>query len=197
MSDEKDGGSADQTERGLVERLQNGDNAAARELYLRYYDRLRRFAYSYVRSREAAEEVVQDTFLALLERRKSLELREGLRVYLYATVRNRALKMIDHDRVVDRAEAAAVQDEVAPGMGARADAPNERIEADALAAAVARAIATLPERRRVALVLRWRHQLPYADIARIMGTSVAAATIQVARARETIAELIKGYTDRP
>jgi RNA polymerase sigma-70 factor (ECF subfamily) len=196
MSDKKDGRSADQTEQGLVERLQNGDNAAAQELYLHYYERLRRFAYSYVRSREAAEEIVQDTFLALLERRESLALHEGLRAYLYAVVRNRALKMIDHDRVVDRAEATATQEETAPGMGARTIAPDERMEADALAAAIVRAIATLPERRRAALTLRWRHQLPYADIARIMGTSVAAATIQVARARETIAEFIKGYTDR-
>ena len=186
-------GPADQE---LLEQLHRGDTAAAQELYLRYYARLLRFAYSYVRSRETAEEVVQDTFLALLERRATLEVRENLRTYLYTAVRNRALKQIDHDRVVDRAEALAAQDEHAPGMGAGPSTPDERVEDDALAAAVARAIAALPDKRRTALMLRWRHQLPYAEIARIMGTTVAAATIQVARARETIAARIRDYTER-
>ena len=195
MSGDDDGTTATAAEQGLVERLQRGDTAAARELYLCYYDRLLRFAYGYVHSRALAEELVQDTFLALLERTagegKPLELREGIRTYLYAAVRNRALKVLEHERVVQRTETQAAQDERIPGMGSAAPLPDERLEGDALAALVARAIATLPEKRRTALMLRWRHRLPYAEIARIMGISLGAATIHVARARETIVALMK------
>ena len=195
MSTDDVGPPAGPSDQELVERLQQGDSDAARELYLRYYDRLLRFAYGYVHSRDIAEEVVQDTFLAVLERRATLELRAGIRTYLYTAVRNRALKWLDHDRVVNRAEALAAEEQQALGMGGGVVPPDVHLEADALAAAVARAIAALPEKRRMALTLRWRHRLPYAEIAAIMGTTVAAVTIQVARARETIAALIQDYVE--
>jgi len=180
----------------LLERLRRGDSDAAKALYVRYFERLMRFANSHVHSRESSEDIVQDVFFALWEARATLVIRDNLRVYLYAAVRHRALNRIAHDRIVMRAEEVTDRDEMPIGMGTAIARPDEQVEADALVAAIVRAIAALPEKRRMAFLLRWRHQLPYQEIARIMDASVSAVTVHVARARASIARLIQGYTDR-
>jgi len=181
---------------GLVDRLRQSDVDAAKTLYLRYYERLIRFAGSYVSSRDLAEEVVQDTFLALWTNRETVVIRDNARVYLYGAVRNRALTQLAHDRVVSRAEETALREDLTYGMARPTPRPDQQLEADALSHAVARAIASLPEARRTAFVLRWRHELPYDEIARIMQASVTAVTVHVSRARAAIAALIGDYADR-
>jgi hypothetical protein len=53
------------TDAELVARIRAGDESACGALYLAYHDPLWRFAYGHVRSRDVAEDLVQDVFLAL------------------------------------------------------------------------------------------------------------------------------------
>lgn len=186
---------ADEVE--LFERLRDGDEGAIDTLYLAYYERLLRFAYTFVRSRPAAEEVVQDVFLALWQRRASVQVWESGAAYLYTAVRNRALKIARHHGVVERTVESASANQIAIATGEPLASPDIRLERNELAAHIARAIANLPARRRLALTLRWRHQLSYADIAVVMGTSVQAVTLLVSRARDEIAALVREHTGQP
>ena len=54
---------------------------------------------------------------------------------------------------------------------------------------VTRAIATLPERRRVAMSLRWTHGLSAPEIARVVGTTPEAVRVLLSRARQELATL--------
>ncbi len=183
--------SHDDTE--IITRMQRGDEQAVEMLYLRYYPALLRFAGSLVRSHELAEEIVQETFLALWTRRQEIDIRGNVRAYLYASVRNRALQLLQHEQVVVRTEAKVLREDVAIAIPHSAVAADTLIEADELAARVMRAIEAMPERRRVALILRWRHRLSHAEIAEIMGTTVGAVTTQISRARDTIEALVTAY----
>ncbi len=177
----------------LVARMQRGDEQAMEMLYLQYYPALLRFAGSLVRSYELAEEIVQEMFLTLWARRQEIDIRGNVRAYLYASVRNRALQQLQHQHVVQRTEAEAIREEASIAIS-RGDAGADTIvEANELAAQVMRVIATMPERRRAALILRWRHQLSHAEIAEIMGTTVGAVTTQISRARNTIEVLVAAY----
>src|SRR5438105_874217 len=62
----------DPAEAGLVARLRTGDVGAFRELWDRYHVRLADFAFRYVRSHDAAADVVQDVFIALWERHEQV-----------------------------------------------------------------------------------------------------------------------------
>jgi RNA polymerase sigma-70 factor (ECF subfamily) len=194
-------------EAGLVTRIRGGDEGAFESLYLAHHDELWRFAYSYVRSLDVAEELVQDVFLAVWGTRATWEVNTRVRAWLYASVRHLALNHLRHERVVARTIG------VGAWTGARDSGPGEKIsgmsqlepigmgtapmdqqlvlEAEELAKAVGRAIADLPERRRIAMTLRWKHDMSSLEIARVLGTTPEAVRTLLTRARADLASLLE------
>src|ERR1043165_4786503 len=77
-------------DRALVERLQAGDEAAFVELIRTYQTRLQRLAESVVSSRSVAEEVVQDTWLAVVRGVERFEGRSTFKTWLFHILLNRA-----------------------------------------------------------------------------------------------------------
>lgn len=71
-------------------------------------------------------------------------------------------------------------------MAAIPGTPDERVQHRELIATVGRVVAALPEPRRTALLLRWKEQLPYVEIGRVLGVSEVAAQRLVTRARLTV-----------
>src|SRR5687768_6546763 len=68
-------------------------------LFRTYYQPLCQYAYSFLRDKEDAEEVVQSTFLLVWEKREALAIRASVKPYLYAMVRNACLNVIKHKKV--------------------------------------------------------------------------------------------------
>src|SRR6185437_8797990 len=83
--------------------------------------------------------------------------------YLFAAVRNRALRERRHADVIRRTEAAHPPADVA-GLGAPSPLPDTDIERQELHEHVRAAIDMLPEERRRVLLLRWSYQMPYDEI---------------------------------
>ena len=194
---------AERDDVALAARLRAGDEAACEALYLAHHAALWRFAYGYVRSSAIAEELVQEAFLALWRGRADQELRVGVRAWLYGSVRNLALNHLRHERVVARLtprtadhatstrSAVVFSGDGAIGMGGPAPDAQAVAEADELEAAVTRALAALPERRRQAMTLRWRHELSAAEIARVLGTTPESVRVLLTRARQELAALLE------
>ncbi len=67
----------------LVDRLLKGDLEAFNLIFKKYGDKLYRFALKYLRSKEEAEELVQEVFLKILENRKNLKKELSLKSYLF------------------------------------------------------------------------------------------------------------------
>ena len=81
---------ADMQERELVQALRNGDEAAFSTLIDRYHSKLQRLARSFVPSEAIAEEVVQETWLAVLEGINRFEGRSSLQTWIFRILTNRA-----------------------------------------------------------------------------------------------------------
>jgi RNA polymerase sigma-70 factor (ECF subfamily) len=164
----------------VVASLRAGDERALEQLFRTYYSSLCDFAARYVGDGARAEELVQDLFADLWVRRDALQVRDSIRAYLFAAVRNRALNV----RKRDAMESDWAQDEAVADIQALhappepVDAAMERAE---LRARLESALAALPERCRLVMHLRWREQMPYADIASVMGVSVKGVENQLAR----------------
>src|SRR5215469_433629 len=79
-----------QSETELLRRLRSGDEQAFVFLVERYTDSMLRVANSYVPSRAVAEEVVQDTWLAVLRGLNGFEGRSSLRTWVFTILVNRA-----------------------------------------------------------------------------------------------------------
>lgn len=156
-------------------------------LFRTYHSRLCAFAERYVACPDTAEEVVEDVFLRIWAQRKFEDgCCESPRRYLYKAVRNQALKVLDHERVVQQLRESARSQEHLPGMSQPPVAADERLHADQLAAALERAIDRLPERCRQAYVLHRQQGRSQAEVAAVMGISVRTVETQLARAARAL-----------
>ena len=189
-------------ESNLVARIRGGDETAFESLYLAHHDELWRFAYAYVRSRDVAEELVQDVFLAIWGTRATWEVHTRVRAWMYASVRHLALNHLRHERIVTRTMGAegqsASETEVfgssqleATTMGVPPMDQQMALEAQEMDDAVIHAIAALPERRRIAMMLRWKHDMSSLEISRVLGTSPEAVRTLLTRARADLAFLLE------
>jgi RNA polymerase sigma-70 factor (ECF subfamily) len=179
----------DDDESDLVPRIRRGDEAAFELLYLAHHDELWRFAYTYVRSRDVAEELVHDVFLAVWGTRATWEVNTRVRAWLYASIRHLALNHLRHERVVARTTGASAH----PPRGGVPIDQQLALEAEEIDRAVVHAIAELPERRRVAMMLRWKHDMSSLEIARVLGTTPEAVRTLLSRARADLVALLE-YT---
>jgi RNA polymerase sigma-70 factor (ECF subfamily) len=177
-------------ERGLVERVRRGDRAALGAIFTAYAASLYSYAYRFTRSRAAAEELVHDMFVHIWDVRA--EWRVGsLRSYLHSAVRRRALNYLRHRSTEDaweRAESARIEAERPV-----AESPEDRVLAEDLAAAAARAVEQLTPRCREAYVLHRQHYLSYAEIATVLGVTPKGVEMQIGRALKALRALLAGY----
>lgn len=182
-------------ESDLVARIRAGDEEAFRALYLAHHDGLWKFAYAYVRSRDVAEELVQDVFLSLWGTHATWEVKTRVRAWLFAAVRHLALNHLRHERVVARTLGAGTPGESAhpleaTTMGAPPPNQQEAAEARELDEAIMHAIAELPERRRIAMMLRWKADMAPLEIATVLGITPEAVRVLLSRARADLAVLL-------
>jgi RNA polymerase sigma-70 factor (ECF subfamily) len=158
-----------------------GDAASFESLFHAFYDRLCTYAEAYTRSSHAAEEIVDDVFLALWAGRERLGPKIAVASYLYVAVRNRALNRIGRRKLENRyAERAAID-----GRARLANQRNEvedDVRSSELYALAKQAIEGLPDRMRETYLLYYQHDLSYAEIAGIMRVSVRTVENQLARA---------------
>lgn len=151
----------------------DADEAVTR-LFNAHYRSLVRLGVLLLHDQGAAEEIVQDAYVALHTRWRRLRDADKALAYLRACVVNRSRSALRHRVVVDRH---------ARSVRAMPDAPSA--EAGALGAlehaAVVVALQALPTRQREALVLRYYVDLSEAEIAEAMGVSRGAVKSHTSR----------------
>jgi len=176
----------------LVARVREGDERALELLFRTHYEALCDFAARYVREDALAEELVQDLFADLWARRAQWRVYGSVRGYLFSAVRNRALNL-RRRQAVERdweREEAADDSPTLPTFQREPDRADERLEREDLRARVNAAVESLPERCRLVMHLRWREQMPHAEIAAIMGISVKGVEIQLTRGLKALRALL-------
>jgi RNA polymerase sigma-70 factor (sigma-E family) len=156
---------------------------AVTELYHAHYRSLVRLAMLLVRDVATAEEVVQDSFVAMHDGWRRLRDSEKALSYLRQSVVNRARSVLRHRMVVDRNAPKPTPDMPSAEQGAIAALERS---------AVVSALRTLPARQREALVLRYYADLSEAQIASAMGISRGAVKSHTARAMASLRGVLEG-----
>ena len=179
---------------------QGGDSPTFRRLFEAHAEALRRYAQRIVRSRETAEDLVQDVFLRLWRAWDRVEIGTDTRAYLYVATRSRALNHLKRERHHDRDRA------ILP-YGVESDAPalppeaESRLDADEITRAIERVLDAMPPRQRLVAALRLREQLTTAEIAQRLGISPRTVEVHIARAtkalREQLPALLPGHRPTP
>ena len=150
---------------------------AVTAIYSTHYRSLVRLAVLLVRDVATAEEVVQESFIAMHSAWRRLRDSEKALSYLRQSVVNRSRSVLRHRIVVDRNAPKA-----APDMPSAEHGALSLLERSAVIAA----LRTLPPRQREALVLKYYADLSEAQIAATMGISKGAVKSHTARAMASL-----------
>lgn len=170
-----------------IERVRAGDARAFEALFAGYYEPMVRYAFGLVQVRAIAEELVQDVFVNLWERRERWTVQSSIRTYLFGATRNRALNWLRHATLHRQwAESIDPLDDSATPLVPRVAGADEHVRLVELRAAILRAIEQLPGRRRETFLLSREHHLTYEQIAEVMGVSVKTVEEQIARALRSL-----------
>ena len=187
----------------VVRRMAAGSEAALETLYDRYASAIFAAVYRLTSDRGTAEEVVQETFLALWNRAETFDPAAGsLAAWLHAIARNRT---IDRLRAAGRRpplvalSAAAAPDEdanqalerlVSDGSivgGARpAPGPEQAFEAAGVQEAIGLAIASMPEDERTVILLAYQEELSQSEIAARLGWPLGTVKTRTRRALQRL-----------
>jgi RNA polymerase sigma-70 factor, ECF subfamily len=204
----------DAQEVALVAALRAGDEAAFARLVDTYYTLMLRVARDYVRTNEAAEDVVQETFLGVIQGIDRFEERSSLRTWMFRILANRAKTRgeregrtrpfsslaaeleadepaVDPDRFVPEGRWAGFWS--AP-PSAR-ELPEASVLADEIGERLTDAIRSLPPVQRTVIELRDVRGFTSAEVCELLEISEANQRVLLHRARSKARALLERYLD--
>jgi RNA polymerase sigma-70 factor (ECF subfamily) len=175
---------------GLLDRYAAGDPLAARLLTERHVPRIHALARRMLGDDQEAEDVTQEAMLRLWKRAPSWRADGAkLSTWLYQVTANLCI-----DRLRRRRETSAGD---LPDAADPAPAALDRISDRERAAALQRALAALPDRQRLAIVLRHLEERSNPEIAAVLDTSIEAVESLLARGRRNLAARLRGADIEP
>lgn len=169
------------SDRSLTEKIRAGDRDAFSALFRSLYPNLCALAARRVGSPDIAEELVQDVFLRVWERRERLDPEQSVTRYLYRAARNAAMNHLKHRRISERST-----DQVILSLHPSQETPEDRLGYSELLEAAQEAIDQLPDRCREIFLLSRQGELKYSEIAQLLGLSIKTVETQMGRALKSL-----------
>lgn len=163
----------------LVRRAQSGDSSAEEAIYRRHLSFVGGIAARLLRNRAETEDIVQETFIAVLEHIDSVRDGEALRAYLAQSVVRASRRRLRRRRILSFLSLDDPQGEVGLETMAQGDASSE---ARAELALLDRALGRLSTELRIAWTLRRVEGLELDEVAAACGCSLATAKRRIAAA---------------
>ncbi len=152
--------------RQLIQAIANDDRQAFKRFFDRFYPRLYRLAFHYVRSDVLSEELVSDVFLKIWNSRKKLPEIEQLELYFFRSVKNQALTYLKRESRGLPANADSVR-----STYIEYNQPESLYLANELAAKIEAAISQLPEKCEIIFRLVREDGLRYKEVAQLLDIS--------------------------
>lgn len=152
----------------LTELLRRGDHLAFNEIYKRYWRTSINAAYQRLKSKEDAEEVVQDVFVNLYIRRSQIQLRSSLEAYLNIAIKYRIIDAFRSQKLKEsRLNDIISHQEILPSQ------PDQEFEYKELRERIRKAADQLPEKCREVFLMSRFEQLSNQEISERTGIAVS------------------------
>lgn len=168
--------------------LKEGDETAFEMIFKSHYDPLCNYAYTFLLDRDEAEEVVQDTFLTIWEKKEGITIETSLKSYLYRAVRNSCLNAIKHAKVKKKHA-----EETLFTSNATHESVSQSVISSELDQKIGDALMALPEQCRLVFKMSRFEDLKYAEIAKQLNISVKTVENQIGKALKIMREQLKEY----
>lgn len=163
------------------------DQQAFKQLFRHYYTGLFQFAASIVKVKEVAEEIVEDVFVKIWNKRSTISNISNLRVYLYVSVKNHCLNYVTRQGdagIMDLNQLDVICRELVPN-------PEDLMVASELLQLINKAIHELPPRCRIVYKLVKEDGLTYKEVAEVLNISPRTVENHIAVAVRKIAASLR------
>ncbi len=164
-----------------IAKFKNGDILAFRKIYDGFSEPLYRFAYSYLKDSFEAEEIVQDVFLKVWEKRDEIDEQKSFKSYLYRITINKIFNELKHRVVKQKYEQHLLNfDQLTH------ETPESSIQFQELNKKLELLLTKLPEQQRAIFIMsRWKG-LSNAEIAEKLNLSIRTVENQIYRAAKFV-----------
>jgi RNA polymerase sigma-70 factor, ECF subfamily len=169
----------------ILDACRRGDRDALRALYEAYKDKVYSIAFYFFHGNAAAaSDVTQQVFLKLLQAMANFREDSTFSTWLYRLVVNACVDRARRDKAAPRSTDAAVLAAVADPMASHEEVFVRREVAESVQAA----IASLPPKLRIAILLRYFDELSYADMATALNCSMGTVASRLSRGHRLLAQ---------
>jgi len=179
------------TDAQLIDRMSHDDKLAFEQIFKSYYAELCRFCLKYVRVETTAEEIVQNIFINIWERRAQIIITSSIKAYLYTAVRNRSFNYIRLQLPKDQ---KMVPVDNMPII--ETDSKEQDMIFDDLKMHVKTAIENLPTKCRIVFNLSRNSGLTYKEIAEELDISIKTVENQIGVALKKLRVQLRPIWDK-
>lgn len=157
-------------------------------LFERHYRDLCKFIHRYTKSTEISEDIAQDIFTSIWEKRNTLVIYSNAKSFLYTLARNKA---VSHFRK-ERKKVSIQQKEIFDKLHEKS-CPHNDMETKELNLMIEKAIEKLPDKCRCVFCLAWKNNLSYKDIAKELGIKPKTVENHMSQAFYRLRKLLLNY----
>ena len=169
----------------LIERMAKGDQRAMPVLFARHRTRVHRFVLRRVRSEGLAEELVNETFLAVWQQAGRFSGGSQVTTWMLAIAHNKAVSALRKRREesLDEGAAEAIAD--------TADSAETSLAKHGKAGALRACLERLPDEQRVVMDLVYYHEQSVKEVAEVLGIPENTVKTRMFYARKKLSEMLK------
>lgn len=153
------------------------DEKAFERMFKAYFKPLHAYAYTILKDEATAEEMVQNVFFNLWDRRERMNIEGSLKAYLYRAVHNESLNFLKHQKV-----RASYRDHYTRQAVREAESSSGKIGTEELSTHIKKALDELPPQCGAVFRLSRFGGLKYREIAGELGISVKTVENQMGKA---------------
>lgn len=171
----------------LAKQIQQGDIRAYELLFKAHYQALCNFANTYLNNIAESEDLVQEVFVKIWDKRHDLDITSSIKAYLFQAVKNACFNHIKHQKVKNKHKEHLIHQ-----SDSSIDS-NDQLETKQLSILIEEAIEKMPEKRREIFYLSRHEGLKYQEIAEKLNISIKTVETQMGLALKHLRNELKSY----
>jgi len=175
-------------EKALLTKAATGDRKSFAELYSGYLNNVYQFIFPFTKSREETEEIIQDVFVKIWERKEKLAEVDSFKSYLFKAAKNKLISEVRHLQIRHR-----VMSEVKRNSEVSNETSNSGIDYKAYYQVVQKAIEKLPPKRKLIFRLSTENGLSHDEIANQLKVSKSFVKNQLYMAYDFVRQYLSKH----
>lgn len=178
------------SERLLLQKIAESDEAAFAKLYEAYCDPLYQFVVKYLKSKELSNDIIQEVFIRIWENRNELHTIDSFKAYLFTIARNLTLNFLKK-----ASKENSVKAEIARSYKTVASVAEDRLLSDQYKQFIEEVLQSLPPQTRTVFRLCREEEKSYDEVASCLGISRNAVKKHIVRSHKFFKEQMLDHPD--